>query len=147
MDRITRQTILKQEYKCCFRCGSTLNPEWHHGVITADKRFKKYLDVKENGIRLCHKCNVSEKGFVENFWFRNLVFNYKLRLGYDMWHWLSRLPMRTKDKFYKLSDKEYNLLLKELTFRKWNLAIFALVNLISVYHLGTPIFYHLHGIF
>jgi hypothetical protein len=118
MDRATRQIILEQEYRCCFRCGSDLAPEWHHGVITADKRFKKYLDVKENGVRLCHNCNVNEKGYVENFWFRNLVFNYKLRLGYDMWGWLEGLPIRAKDRFYKLSEKEYNKLLSELTFRK-----------------------------
>jgi hypothetical protein len=116
MNQEIYEYIMKE--KICFRCGTTQNPEWHHGVITADKRFKKYLDVKENGIRLCHHCNVDLKGYVENFDFRNLVFNYKLRNGFEMWKWLEGLPMKTKDKFYKMTDQNYKNLLSEMTFRK-----------------------------
>lgn len=112
-----REQIFK-EMPYCFRCGSYANLEWHHGIITKTKRIKKYLDVAENGITMCHNCNVERKGFIENFEFRNLVFNFKIRRGYDMFGWLESLPIKVKDKFYQLTNEEYDGLLKELTFRK-----------------------------
>ncbi len=110
--------IIKKEHPVCFRCGSKENLEWHHGCIGREKKFSEWLDVAENGIMLCHKCNCDEKGFVENFKFRNLVFNWKMRNGYDMKEWLWNLPMKVKDNFHMMSDIYFKQMLKELTWRK-----------------------------
>lgn len=118
MDNDVREYILQKEYRQCFRCGSVENPQWHHGVVTDEKSRRKKLQCRENGVRLCKKCNVDNKGAVENHRFRNLVFNYKLRLGYDMFFWYSSLKYRTPERFYMMSDKEFRSELKELTWRE-----------------------------
>jgi hypothetical protein len=107
-------TILQKEYINCFYCLDELGTELHHAVYTDCKRFKKELDVPENLVLMCHDCNVNKKGLIENFEFRNLVFNYKLRLGYDMFQWNENLSMIIKDNFYRMTDGEFRQKSEEL---------------------------------
>ena len=81
--------------------------EIHHAVYGDEKKFKKHLDKIENLVLMCHDCNVNKKGFIENFEFRNLVYNYKLQMGYDMEKWHDELPKLIKDKFYKMTPEEF----------------------------------------
>jgi len=79
----------------------------HHAIYTDEKRFKKLMDCPENLVLLCAECNVSKKGDVENFAFRNLVYNYKHRLGYDVEAWHLDVQKRVRDNFYIMNDEEY----------------------------------------
>jgi 5-methylcytosine-specific restriction endonuclease McrA len=88
---------IKREYLFCFKCGG--HAEEIHHVWGRDKQFKKYLDMPENLIMLCHTCNVINKGSVENKTFRQKVWNHKVKLGYKMSEWVDSIDMIIKDRF------------------------------------------------
>lgn len=98
---------LQKENPACFRCGSSFGLQIHHAIYTDEKKFKKIMDLPENLVLMCADCNVNKKGNIENFYFRNLVFNYKLRLGYDVEAWHGGIRKRVRDNFYVMSDEEY----------------------------------------
>jgi hypothetical protein len=110
--------VIKKEHKQCFRCGNKENLEIHHAIYTRNKRFQFWLDMNENLIMLCHNCNVNQKGLVENFEFRNLVYNWKARNGYDLNKWLNSIPLKVKDQFYMMSEIYYKRSLEILTYRR-----------------------------
>lgn len=100
IDRVMRE----QEYKC-YCCGRPFDnsmdgkPDVHHGVITKDKRFAKWLDVAENAIIIRHKCHITDHGRLSNYEARKKAYKYKKALGYDMRGWVDSLPMRSKENF------------------------------------------------
>jgi len=98
---------LEKENLACFRCGSSVGLQIHHAVYTDEKKFKKVMDYSENLVLMCENCNVHNKGDIENFHFRNLVYNYKQRLGYDMESWHELIRKRIRDNFYIMTDEEY----------------------------------------
>jgi len=98
---------LEKENLACFRCGSSIGLQIHHAIYTDEKKFKKVFDCLENLVLMCEDCNVHKKGYIENFHFRNLVYNYKHRLGYDVGLWHGQIRKRVRDNFYIMTDEEY----------------------------------------
>ncbi len=99
IDRVMRE----QGYKC-YCCGRPFDnsmdgrPDVHHGVVTRDKRFSKWLDVAENAIIIRHKCHTTDHGRLSNYETRKRVYEWKKQF-YDMEAWLDSIPMRSKERF------------------------------------------------
>jgi putative heme degradation protein len=87
------------ETPVCFFCGERKSTDAHHGVITAEKKFSKWLNVMENLVGSCHQCNIYDKGHLENYNTRKTVYEYKVSLGYNMAAWIAGLPFKVKERF------------------------------------------------
>jgi hypothetical protein len=106
---ISQSTVdrIRKENPNCFRCGSNNNLEVHHGVYADKKRFSKWLDMAENLVFLCHECNGGKhKGYVQSWFFRCMVFSWKLECGYDMDTWLDSIGMKSPDHFIYIGKDE-----------------------------------------
>jgi hypothetical protein len=110
---ISDSTVRRIQKECndvCFRCGSGKQLEIHHGVYADKKRFSDFLDMPENLVLLCHKCNAEQgKGLSQSWFYRCIVYSWKLEHGYNMetWNTITN-PMKVKDRFiYIGSDKRF----------------------------------------
>lgn len=46
-----------ENHPLCKICGIRNATQLHHGIIWRMKKFKKWIDVEENGIELCNTCH------------------------------------------------------------------------------------------
>jgi hypothetical protein len=79
-------------YPQCKICGIRTATQLHHGIEWRMKKFKKWLDVEENGIELCNTCHAT----AQNYETAQLVWEVNLaRYGAErMTNFVQGLPMK-----------------------------------------------------
>jgi len=94
-------------YPMCWVCGERTADDGGHGVINKglvrNKKFKKYLDVKENFCPQCRTCNMT---IADTWEVRNRMYNLKCEeLGQERIDaWLESIPLK-KDENFQRSPK------------------------------------------
>jgi hypothetical protein len=103
---ISQSTVdrIRKECPQCFCCGGNAE-HLHHGVYTRRKKFAAFLDMPENLVFLCAKCH-SKHGYLSSWFFRCLVWSFKLEKLYDMETWNNSMGMLEPDHFIYIGKNE-----------------------------------------
>lgn len=96
-----RNKLLDLRGSLCEYCQERPWSQLHHGIISRDKNYKKYLDVELNYMCSCPVCNVSR--VVDPYHVRQLFYCIQEVRGYPVKRWLQTLPFKVKPKFDEVS--------------------------------------------
>ena len=92
---------LFDKYPLCKFCKIRPATQLHHAIINKakvrNKKFHKFLDVKENAVEVCDLCHRT----ADSYDIRKSAWDINVRrYGYKrMVNWYAGLPLRVKDKF------------------------------------------------
>lgn len=90
---------LFERHPMCKLCRVRPAVHLHHAVINKgkvkNKKFHKYLDVKENALEICAQCHVA----ADSYDFRKIAYRINVeRYGLDcMREWYDSLPLLIKE--------------------------------------------------
>ena len=93
--------LLRDQSSMCWKCGRDLYQTGfhkHHCCYTRDIRFSRWLDVGENTLLVCPRCDQNH-GILSNIETRKKAWKFKIEHGWDMVKWHNEIPYKVKDNF------------------------------------------------